>query len=454
MHVRDARHGLPAGPEAGPLAQTVALHRDPLGVLRRARERHGDVFTLRLLTARPIVVVADPAQVPALAAADPGRARAGSARRRIVPMASPRSIFGGDGRGHEAARGRVAPLFARDAVAAHRAAMAAIAVEHVERWPRGRPFRLLPRMRALVDEVFVRLLLGVGDERRAPAIAAAIGRMLWTPGNPPLSLPGEGDGLMGAGATALFDRRKAPLARLLAEEVDRRRGDPGAADVIGRMLRSDPAQPTEAIVDELLPLLMAAQEPPAAALTWLLDRLGRAPDLAERFLADEDADGARGGFRDAVVRETLRLRPPAVAVLRRLAEPADVAGRRLPAGVVTMLPTALVHRDPRAFADPDAFRPDRWAAGDVLDAAFFPFGGGARRCLGEHLANAYIDGLTPVILRRVRLEPLWPVPERMVLRGTILVPQRSTPVRAGRLGLPAPGRPREGGRPAGPGGRG
>jgi cytochrome P450 len=435
MTGRATGDGLPDGPSAGPLAQTVALHRDPLGTLRRARARHGDVFTIRLLTARPVVVVAAPEEIGPLLHADPGAARAGEARRQIVPFASPRSVFGGDGERQRAARRAVAGIFAPDAVDRRRAALAAIGAEHAERWPRGRPFGLLQRMRTLVDDVFVRLMLGVGDHTRARAITAALRRMLWTPGNPPLSLPGEGDGLLGVVATAAFERRRGPLARLLREEVEgRRRGGAPGDDVIAALLRAEPEAPAEAIADEVITLLLAAQEPPAAALTWLLDRIARSPGLGERFAAPPAAGVDGEPMRDAVVRETLRLRPAAIAALRRLTEPREVVGRRLPSGVVTMLPAPLVHRDPRAFREPDAFRPERWLSGETAGAPFMPFGGGSRRCLGEYLAGAYIDSLVPAILGVLRLQPVSPAPERMVLRGTILVPHRSTPVVARTLG--------------------
>lgn len=323
---------LPNGPSTGVLAQTVALHRDPLGTLGGARERYGDAFTIRLATARPIVVVVDPGAVAPLLEADPSLAHAGEARRRILPMASPRSMFGGDGAQHDAARAQVADRFTPQAVGALRGSLEALAERHVAAWPRGRPFRLLPRMRALIDDAFVRLVLGVDDERRALAIAAAIRRMLWTPGNPPLSIPGEGDGLLGAAGAALFERRVRPLSRLLGREV----GDPWT-------------------VDELIPLLMAAQEPPAAALTWLLERFAREPVWAARY--------SQGADRDAIVRESLRLRPPAMAALRRLTVERDIAGHRLPAGVIVMLPIPLLHRDPRVFPDPEEFRPDRWTDG-------------------------------------------------------------------------------------------
>jgi cytochrome P450 len=422
---------LPAGPSRGVLAQTVALHRDPLGTLRAARCRYGDVFTVRLATARPIVVVTHPDAVGPLLDADPGGAHAGEGRRRIVPMASARSIFGGDGAQHDRARGRVTGAFTQDAVQRCLPAMEAIAVRHVEGWPRERPFRLLVRMRALVDELFVALLLGVRDEGRKHAMTMAIRRMLWTPGNPPLSIPGDGDGLLGVIGSALFQRRCAPLARLLSQEIDSRRDDGLAtSDVIDCMLRDAADQPTEALVDELIPLIMAAQEPAAAALTWLMERLARQPELADRFTVAADGDP----FAGAVVRETLRLRPAAIAALRRLTEPRDIAGHRLPAGATVMVPIPLLHRDPRAYAEPDHFRPERWTDESTPTAPFLPFGGGARRCLGEHLALAYVDAVVRPILRQVRLRALWPRPERMVLRGTILVPHRSALVRLRPLG--------------------
>jgi cytochrome P450 len=389
---------LPDGPRAGVLAQTVALHRDPLGTLRRARGRFGDVFTLRLTTVRPLVVVASPDAVEPLLTADPQAAHAGEARREMLPMASPRSIFGSDGAQHATARRRIAELFAPEAVGRRAEPIVALAAEHASGWPRGRPLRLLPRLRALVDEIFVGELLGIRERDRGRAVTAAIQRMLWTPGNPPLTVPGEGDGLLGAAGAALFERRRAPLARLLGEEIDRRRRARGGDgdDVLGCLVSAEPAQPTEAIVDELLALLMAAQEPAAAGLSWLLERVAREPELAGPLAAGQEA-------RTAVVDETLRARPAAIAALRRLSAPATVAGNDLPRGVTVMLPIVLLQRD----------------AG-----AFLPFGGGGRGCLGEALFRTYVDAIVPVVLRSLRLIPAWPVPERMVLRGTILVPHR------------------------------
>jgi cytochrome P450 len=355
----------------------------------------GDVFTIRLLTARPTVVAAAPESVDELLEADPGSAHAGEARRSVLPFASRRSVFGGDGADHDEPEADIAPALSRAAVDARREEMAAIATRHAETLPRGRPFRLLERVREVTDEIFVRVVLGVRDEALVARLVGSIRSMLRTPGNPPVTLPGPGDGLVGALGQKLFERRQAPALAALTEAV----GDAGRAE-------------------ELMSLVMAGQEPPAIALAWVLDRLGREPGLADAYLAEPEGEVA-----DAVVKETLRLQPPASAALRKLTAPRRVGGFDLPAGVDVMVPSTLLHRDPRGFDDPDGFRPERWRATPAPAAPFFPFGGGARRCVGEHLAHAELATVVPAFLRAARPVPLAPRPERIVQRATVLVPQ-------------------------------
>jgi len=192
----------------------------------------------------------------------------------------------------------------------------------------------------------------------------------------------------------------------LEEEIETRRRDGNLGeDLLGDVLRDEPELPADAIADELLVLFMAAQEPPSIALTRLL-------------CVSEAHD-------DVGIREVLRLSPPAIGSFRRLTAARDVGGHRLPVGVTVMVPIPLLHRDPRAFPEePDAFRPQRWVSGAADEAAYLPFGGGARRCVGEPLAHLYFDTLLPSIRRRVDIRPLWPGAERSVVRGTQLVPHR------------------------------
>jgi cytochrome P450 family 135 len=412
---------LPHGPAMGRLAGTVSFHRDPLGFLRRCQQEFGDLFTIRLTTVGRVVVVCDPSSAQALADSDPGPAGAGEARRGVLPMASPLSIFGGDGAEHDAARGRIEAAFAPQAVDASSPAIEQLIARHVKSWPRGRPTRLLPLMRRLADQVFVREVLGV-DDPRATELARAIGRMLWTPGNPPVTIPGPADGLLGRVVDLLYRRRRAPIARLIERELQERRvrEDPGRG-VLAMLLAEEPGREDECIVDELLALLMAAQEPMAAALSWLALRVGSEREALRRLIEE----GGEGPFALAVIDETLRLHPPAVAMLRQSAERVVLAGAELPAATSIMAPIPLLHRDPRRFSEADRFMPERHLHGGAGEGAMWPFGRGARSCIGQALARMQLRLLLRALLEHVTVTPLGRQPERMVLRGTILVPQRS-----------------------------
>src|SRR5215208_7086217 len=143
---------LPPGPTAGRVTQAARFHRDPLAFLERARRDFGDVFTLRLAVAGPMVMFTDPAVIDEVVDLAREAGDAGAARRRIVQMISEHSVLGADREQHRAARERLEPVFDVDRVDAHRETMTRIAEQHVERWPAGRPLRVLPHMRRLVDE--------------------------------------------------------------------------------------------------------------------------------------------------------------------------------------------------------------------------------------------------------------------------------------------------------------
>ncbi len=415
---------LPPGPAAGRLAQTVAFARDPLGALRRAQARYGRVFTLRFVPSGPVVVVALPDEVERLTRSDGEGSRAGAPRRAVLTMASPQSSFGGDGPQHRAARGRVAPAIAPERIARHAPEIVALAERHAAGWPDRRPFHLLPKAKDLADEAFTRIVLGVGDDAQVALIVAGIRRMLASGGNPPVPPPGPGDGLLGAAGKRLFDRRKAPLEEALAAAIDARRasGPRGDDDLIDCMLADGLSTP--AVIDELLAVLMAAQEPMGIALTSAVLELGRA-GVVDRYATAADEDP----WKDAALKEVLRLRPAGMASLRELTEPARVDGHELPAGASLMVPIVLLHRDPAVFEDPDAFRPERFLDG-VPPAAYFPFGGGVRSCVGQPLADALLRAGLPAALRRRPLAPVWPREERMVQRATVLPPAHGGWVRA------------------------
>jgi len=241
---------LPPGPGLPAAVQTIALPRDPIGVLSRCRSRYGPAFTLDLRFAGATVVLADHETARPLLEGDGAIAHAGAARRAVLPQASPGSSFGADEERHRRLRARIAPALAADRLEAGRELIAGVAERQLESWPARGPVLLLSRMRSIAEEVFVRLVLGVGDDARATAIATAVGRILRLPGNPPLAPP-DRDNQLGRAVDAVLRRRMRPLVELLGRELEERRGAGAGSEAILDVLAADPSVDAEAAADEL-----------------------------------------------------------------------------------------------------------------------------------------------------------------------------------------------------------
>ncbi len=155
--------------------------------------------------------------------------------------------------------------------------------------------------------------------------------------------------------------------------------------------------------DELMTLLVAGHETTAAALAWTLELLGRHPDVLAKLLDDERS--GEGEYLDAVIKESMRLRPVVPAVARRLQAPMTIGPWDLPAGVHIAPSIYLMHRRADLYPEPQAFRPERFLAPDPPGTyEWIPFGGGVRRCLGASFAMFEMRIVLREALRAVRLQ--------------------------------------------------
>jgi cytochrome P450 len=205
--------------------------------------------------------------------------------------------------------------------------------------------------------------------------------------------------------------------RLLYEEIAARRARPEGEDILS-LLVANTTLSDEQLRDELLTLLVAGHETTATGLAWALERLARRPARS----TDDD-------YLEAVVKETLRVRPIVTDVVRTLQNEAEVAGYRLPAGTVVLPAIALVQRDTRRYgADAREFRPERWLDGSPPPYAWIPFGGGVRRCIGAAFATLEMKVVLREVLSRVELAPVGKS-ERSVLRGVVMQPSRGGEVK-------------------------
>jgi len=178
-------------------------------------------------------------------------------------------------------------------------------------------------------------------------------------------------------------------------------------------------------------MLLAGHETTANALAFAFDLLLHVPGPLAR-LRDELAGGEGDRYLDAVVTETLRLRPIIDANQRRLARPRVVAGWELPAGIAVYPAIAVVHHRADLYPEPEAFRPERFLDGKAESYAWLPFGGGIRRCIGAALAQAEMAEVLRVVVPAIELRPVRDKPDPVVLKGVTLAPRHGVPVVVGK----------------------
>lgn len=208
--------------------------------------------------------------------------------------------------------------------------------------------------------------------------------------------------------------------------------------------------------DQVLTLLMAGHETTAKTLLWSLHLLAEHPDQQAAVAAEAAAVGGGRALTSAdlpalstsaaVVREAMRLYPPVWLISRRARVDSRLAGYAVPAGTLVCLSPWLVHRDARWWPEPKKFRPERFGPGSARPGPFtyFPFGGGERVCVGQHLALLEATLILSTVLAQCVVEPAseaLPEPEALVtLRPRAGMPLRLRPragTGAGRTGTAA-----------------
>ena len=180
--------------------------------------------------------------------------------------------------------------------------------------------------------------------------------------------------------------------------------------------------------DEVMTFLLAGHETTALALSWTWYLLGQNPEAEQKLHEELDRvlDGRLPSFADLsalsnaerVIKESLRLYPPAWGLARTVIKEFELGGYRIPAGSNVVMSTWVVHRDPRYFPDPEEFDPDRWLpekAQKLPKFAYFPFGGGPRQCIGASFAMMEATLLLATIAQRFRFravsnDPVIPTP--------------------------------------------
>jgi cytochrome P450 len=324
-----------------------------------------------------------------------------------------------------------APAFHPDRIAAYGDVMAAYADRQADAWEAGdgdgKSRDVHKDMMRVTMEIVSKTLFDVEVEEDVDAIGRSFDLVIreiakrfrrpiriadWIP------LPGNLRYRRGVG---LLDRL---VKRVLAE----RRARPGdRGDLLSMLMaaRDDDGKPMSdrQLRDELITLFLAGHETTAIALSWTLFLLARHPSVEERLSREVGevlggrlptaADLPRLRYAEVVVRESLRLFPPAYVIGREAIADCVIGGYDVPAGTTIYFAPWVLHRDSRHFPDPETFRPDRWLDGSTASLrkyAYIPFGGGPRICIGERFAMMEGVLVLVTLLRRVRLEMDGPDP--------------------------------------------
>jgi cytochrome P450 len=437
---------LPPGPRTPAAVNMLRFSRRPLETLRRWHARYGDVFTVRFLTFGTGVYVADPDAIRALFTGDQSDLRAGEANSFLEPVLGPHSVLILDGHEHLRQRKLLLPPFQGSRVAGFREVIREVAEREIEQWHPGRRLVLRPRMRALTFEVICRAVFGVTAPERVERLRRALVAVIDSSQLFMIFGAARADlGPLSPGGR--FARRLRAADELLGAEIEQRRGEPDLdqrGDVLSLLLRARDEEGREMtnaeLRDELFTMLGAGHETTATGLAFAFDLLMRNPTVLAR-LREELAGEGGDAYLDAVVKESLRLRPVIDAAERTLTQPREVAGWELPAGVKVYPGIALVHMREDLYPNADQFRPERFLKDGAESYSWLPFGGGIRRCVGAALAQAEMAEVLRVAVRSVELRPLRERPDPVVLRGITLAPKHGVAVsvqgRLDALGRPA-----------------
>ena len=426
--------GLPPGPDWSLLRSTRTWWRRPLQTLEECQARYGDMFSYRLPYEGRWVFLSDPEAVKQVFTGDPRLLHAGEANIVLLPVLGEHSVLLLDEPEHMKERKLMLPPLHGRRMKAYGDVMTEIAAEEIERWPTDRPVRMRPRMQAMTLEIILRAVFGVDEGERLNRLRDQLRRTLNL-----LSHPRRAIFMVMLGPKRLrrfppFRRQMERIDRLLYEEISARRDAPDLAerdDILSLLLlarHEDGRQMSDReLRDELMTLLVAGHETTATGLSWAIELLSRHPEELSRLEDDLAAGGDT--YLDAVIKETLRLRPVIALVLRRLVEPMEIGGRLLPAGVSVAPSIYLVHRRPDIYPEPERFRPERFIERPAGTYTWIPFGGGVRRCLGGAFAEFEMSVVLRELVARRRLRPVGG-PEHSVRSTITNVPSRGAEVLA------------------------
>lgn len=384
------------------------LLRDPLHHLTEVARSCGDVVELRGRGRERTFLVSHPELVREILVTNQRNFKKGRALERARLLLGD-GLLTSEGDVHRRQRRMIQPEFHRQHIAQYGETMVSLTERRMTRWRDGQRMDMHEEMSALTLAIAGATLFGADVEHESQEIAEALDetfttfmRTFYLPfGDTLLRLP--------LPSSRRFWRSTERLLASVDRLIRERRAQPtDREDLLSLLLRVRDTEgdgrglTDQQVKDEVLTFYLAGHETTANALSWSWYLLAQHPEAAERVAAEALACGPRSLTADdyprlpwtrMVFAEAMRLYPPAWAIARRSLGPCTVGGYHLPTDALVAMSQWVVHRDPRWWPRPNAFEPERWQepVPERPKFAYFPFGGGARMCIGEHFA--WLEGV-------------------------------------------------------------
>ena len=416
--------GKPPGPRAIPfVGNTFMAQRDPLSTLTRWGREYGDVIHYRFFRF-PMYILVQPQDIERVLLGNPADFVKGMTSR-ANPELFGNGLLTSDGEFWRRQRRLANPAFHRENILRYAAITLEEAAGMLEKWQAGEIRDVHRDMMKVTLSVALRSLFGMELGGRNRIIEQALDAI--TRNTSGLLAVASFAGIPTPARRRYFraideiDRIVYELIALGKERLKREVSvETAESDLLTMLLlaRDDDgnAMTEQQLRDEVITLLLAGHETTALNLSWTWYLLGTNPEVEQRLHAELDQvlgarapepnDLTRLPYAERVLREALRLYPPAWRIFRTTSKPFQAGKFVLPAGSNLVLSQWLTQRDARWFPEPERFLPDRWTENFTLSLprfAYFPFGGGPRVCIGAGFALMEATLLLASVAQRFRL---------------------------------------------------
>jgi cytochrome P450 len=396
---------LPPGPKGLPIVGVAfELRPDPLAGLQRFAREYGDVARFCVMMQERILL-SHPDYVHQVLVTQANKFHKSELTRRITGRMLGNGLLISEGDFWRRQRRLEQPAFHRARIQEYAVPMVELCRAHIDQWRGGEQRDIAQEMTAITLDIAVKTLFGTSLPGEAHQVGEAmiyLMRYSMRRQRLPLQLPENWPTPRNRRANRELEFMDSIIYKIIADRQAEKNSQPynDLLHLLMSAMDEDGSQMTpQQLHDEAITLFVAGHETTSQMLAWTWYLLAQNPEAEKRLheeldsvLGDREPQASDFGklvYLQALMNEVLRLYPPAYIMAREVIEPVEISGYEFTPGTTIVMAQWVSHRDPRFFDDPEVFRPERWLEGlmnKLPSGAYYPFGDGARRCIGQGFA--------------------------------------------------------------------